>query len=822
MEIKKENTIMSIKVLHVVPIFVYVPRTFHLVYFSKPILEAEEPVEYSGLDKAKRTRATIIAVIFVLIVAAVIAVVVVIARDTEKPKPPFNVEALYSTEYRAKKPHFKWLSDTEYEYKTEEGKLMKMDLTSAKGHVINHVGQFLSNYSAYAYWWSSDQRYVLAAYDHKKIYRHSYFARYALYDVTTRITTLLDEAGQGVRLREMSWSPTGNKLAYVYNNDLYIKNSPTASGLRVTMNGNIDQIYNGAADWAYEEEILSTGNAKYWSPDATYLCYASFNDSHIIHAKWFTYEPDRNGYVAKLHSIPYPKPGTTLPKFTLNVAAISNNNISRIVTLQPPARITGDGNYYYTNVVWPNSNTIIVYWLNRLQNISSVTTCNPQTGDCTEISAASSTTSGGYVDFHYYRPLSSSDGSTLYTILPKAVADKGTFNHIAKIVISTNFRQFLTDGEWEVTSLYGLTLTNDMIYFQSTKQSSTTRHIYSATTSASPTVTCLTCNMFQSGTYSYFSATFSSQASFYFLRCLGPNIPSYYVVTTATSDKTLLENNTELATKLSEHELAERHIYQINSNGYKLNAIEYRPPLFDANKRYPVMLYVYGGPGSQTVKTSWSLGFPQYFSTTLQMVVIRVDPRGTGYRGNKFKFLTYRKIGLLESDDFLNVFRYLRQQSYVDPDKICMFGWSYGGYMTAMVTGRNQGLFKIGFSVAPVANWGFYDAIYSERFLATPSDNAAGYNQSAIVNNLQGFKNKTVSFFIAHGTSDDNVHYSNTAILVEALQNEVIPFRMQAYTNKDHSIRGGANKHLVLQMTDMITKSFGITVSSEGEDSQTE
>ncbi|EDV21157.1 uncharacterized protein TRIADDRAFT_60452 [Trichoplax adhaerens] len=749
---------------------------------------AEEPVEYSGLDKAKRTRATIIAVIFVLIVAAVIAVVVVIATciaaiirngDTEKPKPPFNVEALYSTEYRAKKPHFKWLSDTEYEYKTEEGKLMKMDLTSAKGHVINHVGQFLSNYSAYAYWWSSDQRYVLAAYDHKKIYRHSYFARYALYDVTTRITTLLDEAGQGVRLREMSWSPTGNKLAYVYNNDLYIKNSPTASGLRVTMNGKIDQIYNGAADWAYEEEILNTGNAKYWSPDATYLCYASFNDSHIIHAKWFTYEPDRNGYVAKLHSIPYPKPGTTLPKFTLNVAAISNNNISRIVTLQPPARITGDGNYYYTNVVWPNSNTIIVYWLNRLQNISSVTTCNPQTGDCTEISAASSTTSGGYVDFHYYRPLSSSDGSTLYTILPKAVADKGTFNHIAKIVIS-----LYNCGEVTI-SLFWVVIFKVL----SNRQQ--------------PDIFI--------GTYSYFSATFSSQASFYFLRCLGPNIPSYYVVTTATSDtflvstfavrqyckwvilETLLENNTELATKLSEHELAERHIYQINSNGYKLNAIEYRPPLFDANKRYPVMLYVYGGPGSQTVKTSWSLGFPQYFSTTLQMVVIRVDPRGTGYRGNRFKFLTYRKIGLLESDDFLNVFRYLRQQSYVDPDKICMFGWSYGGYMTAMVTGRNQGLFKIGFSVAPVANWGFY-----------------------------GFKNKTVSFFIAHGTSDDNVHYSNTAILVEALQNEVIPFRMQAYTNKDHSIRGGANKHLVLQMTDMITKSFGITVSSEGEDSQTE
>lgn len=604
----------------------------------------------------------------------------------------------------------------------------------------------------------------------QKRYRRSYVANYFIYDLSTKTITPLDTEHQPQTLA--TFSPDGTKIAYIHNNNIYVKDFSTNAVEAITNDGKMNHIINGTTDWVYEEEFAIT-KAFGWSPDSKTIAYLKFNERDVRDFT-MTYYKDLYPYP---YTFKYPKAGEDNSIVTLHLATVKTGKSTQVSL----------GDYeYIPRLNWSTEdNQLIVQTLNRHQNHLTYYAVTPDKKTWSALPFYEEK-DPAYVEI---------DDNLLFLPDGKSfirTSEQDGYNHIYNIGLDGKVKQ-LTKGEWDVIEVKGINADNNLLYFTSAKEGAPYKSLYTVDLKSTELNKLST----QKG---YNDATFSLGMKYYVQSWNNANTPSIFTLHTADGAVVdTLENNAILKDLLELYDFQPKQFIQVPGAETALNASILYPPDFDSTKSYPLYFHIYCGPGSNLVKDSYNGGDLPYHQLLAQSgyIVMTIDTRGTMYRGAKFKKATYLQLGKLETEDLIAVANYMKNKPYIDGERIGVMGWSYGGYMSSLAMTKGKGLFKMGIAVAPVTNWRYYDNIYTERFMRTPQENENGYDDNSPINFVSQLEG---NYFIIHGSGDDNVHLQNTMMMVDALTEANKPFDMFIYPNKNHGIYGGNTRNHLFQM----------------------
>jgi len=470
------------------------------------------------------------------------------------------------------------------------------------------------------------------------------------------------------------------------------------------------------------------------------------------------------------------------------------------------------GEHYLYTVSWASDDTVVCEWWNRAQNKVSFYQCNVHSKECSLVLHDES--KGGWMDW-WSKPFWYFDGLKKFARLePSNQGIDGDFKHVALYTENNNGgwdKQFLTSGTFDVLSIYAQNTEKNYLFYWASKGGQMYRHVFKLDLVTKKS-TCLSCDDY----CGYAAASFSADATLYRLNCYGPVVPYVQLKAVDSSFHTVLEANENLELLLKQFTLPKISYQTERVAGFDINIKRIVPPDFQENgsKRYPVLLYVYGGPGSGNVKDDFPFGdqrrdFHSYLANgdkdKPSFIIYYIDVRGTVGRGDDFRFPLYKKFGITEVDDTLEFISKMRKYPYVDDARVAIWGWSYGGFLTAKVVSSGKKLVQAGISVAPVTSFYFYDTIYTERYMGLPTedDNKANYDRGGVLHEAGNFSG--TNYFLIHGSADDNVHFTNAARLAKNLVEEEYDFRMHIYTDKAHSLRGThTRKHLYKMMRDWL------------------
>jgi len=613
------------------------------------------------------------------------------------------------------------------------------------------------------------------------IYRHSSKSVFYIWDTKTEKLELLSNGKQ--RLAE--FSPAGGKIAFVRENNIFIKDLSSDNEIQITRDGKINEIINGTCDWVYEEEFGFT-KGFYWSPDGNNIAFYHFDESKVKEYDLTFYGelyPEEYRYK-------YPKAGednSIVEIFVYNLE--SGKTVKMDIGTEP--------DQYIPRIKWSNDkNKLAIQRLNRLQNHLDILLADAVTGE-TEIIYQE--------DNDYYIDITDNltfiNGNKQFIIS----SERDGFNHIYLFNADGSLSRQLTSGNWDVTEVYGYDESQKRVFYQSAESSPLNRDLYYVNLKGKRKIISN-----QEGTN---SADFSKNFKYFISTYNSASTPPYIGVKTSEGKTVrVLEDNAAFAKRLDTYKLSKKEFFSISSPEFilpdssqvSLNAWRILPPDFDENKQYPVLVTIYGGPGSQEVRNSW--GYFNYFWYQMLaqngIIVVSVDNRGTGARGEVFKKMTYKELGKYETLDYIETAKYLANLPYVDKDRIGIFGWSYGGFMASNALFQGGDYFSTAIAVAPVTNWRYYDNIYTERFMVKPQDNADGYDNNSPINHVDKLKG---NYLLVHGSTDDNVHFQNTMDLITALVAADKQFDLMVYPNKNHGIYGGNTRyHLFTKMTDFL------------------
>ncbi len=631
---------------------------------------------------------------------------------------------------------------------------------------------------------SNDQNWLLLFNSKESIYRRSSKSFYYIYDIQNNLLKPLADSSLG-KQRLASFSPDNRKIAYVRNNNIYYTYLVDTLEIPVTSNGKINELINGATDWVYEEEF-SIHKGFFWSPDGSKIAYYVFDERDV---KQFEMEIYDNLYPSQ-YKFKYPKAGEDNSLIAVKVFDLDNLKTFDFDIGKNP-------DIYIPRIIWSKGNNeLIVFKMNRLQNKLELLSGefnnqnNPNSG--VNIKKIYSETSSTYIDIHDNTFFISKD-EFIWT------SEKNGFNHIYLVNYSNNTEKRLTSGKWDVTNVYGFSSKDQTIYFQAAKSSPTEREIYS-----------LNLNSNQLNEISKLKGTNDADFSTNFQYFINTHSDANHPFTFTLNNKNgeilkVLEENKNLNKKMKKFDLVEKTFFKIlNEDGLDLNAWIMKPKVLDTVKKHPLLMFVYGGPGINTVNNSWSWMNYFWFQYLVKkgFIVVSVDSRGTGYRGKEFKHSTYLQLGKLETEDQIFAAKKLGELNYIDENNIGIFGWSYGGYMSSLCISKGAEVFNSAIAVAPVTNWRFYDNIYTERFMRTPEENGDNYDVNSPINHVGKIKG---NYLLIHGTADDNVHFQNSMEMVNSLVKSNIEFDFFAYPNKNHGISGGYTRlHLYNKMTNFL------------------
>lgn len=688
---------------------------------------------------------------------------------------------------------------------------------------------------------SADMEYVLFTADTKKQWRHSSHANRFVHRLKDHSTFALQEPQDYPIMAYAKWSPVGHSIAFVSENDLYVvpakelessKPKPT----RVTFDGSA-VIFNGVPDWVYEEEVFSGDGALWWSPQADTIAYLRSNESAVEVYDLQIFNPTDDAFNINPYttSVPmrYPKPGTPNPLVTVHTFSLTrfersaaNGVAAAAAVAQAKSTLTWPDEFpeedrIITEVGWVGNDTLLVKEVDRPSRNGHVAVFagGKSVGEVTrKLGKGGEQGDDGWIDHgqNIVKLETRADGSGIDGYLD-IVPNADGFDHIALFApVTASKPVWVTEGEWEVTSIAGVDRERGVAYFVAANPS-IDRHVYAVTLPSSPSLVGYKPEMTpltDTGAPGYYDVSFSPAAGYYSLIYRGPNIPWQRLKSTSTDGDAaldvVLEDNAALNATLAEFHQPVEVRSTLRQGGHELNMATVLPPNLDPSgrKQYPLFINMYGGPGSQTVDNRWKVDWFTFLACEHKYVIARIDGRGTGFKGRALRNPVMDKLGHLEADDQAALARELIKRKYVDPSRAGLFGWSYGGYLTAKTLEAYPELFTAGISVAPVTDWRFYDTVYTERYMNTLDANAAGYANSS-VHNVSAFQGQ--DWLLAHGTGDDNVHYANMASLVDKLtQSRIRGWAMRVFTDSDHSIATrGANRELYQWMTDHLEQSWG-------------
>ncbi|KAI8805787.1 dipeptidyl peptidase IV N-terminal region-domain-containing protein [Cladochytrium replicatum] len=669
------------------------------------------------------------------------------------------------------------------------------------------------------------------------------------------------------------WSPVGHNLAWIRENDVHVTlNGETE--VQITTDGS-KNIINGMADWVYEgkrathaglfnsliilqyiqsiefvEEVFGTHEAMWFSPDGKRLAFLTFNDTLVEEFRLQYYMQSVRPYPNEV-LLKYPKPGTPNPTVVLHIANPSATDPSGLdlPVVFPPDDEFAPEDRLIVDVKWSGPTELLVKTMNRVQDEERVFVVRMDVGEdgheswISTLTRKRKSTDGAWIDRAEPRiiPPSAAVGRMAASYV-ELMEDANGYAHLAyfRSVNETKPTAWLTSGTWEVTEVVAVVPETAQIFFMSTEDGSVNRHLYSVQLDGSdkkrwtPTKdsSTLTFGVFPSlvanisstnmkhGEPGYYSASFSPHCKYYVLSYLGPELPFTVIEKTVTEDKPFsksLSSPLDLKDTAKERDFPKTALFTIkNDNGDDMNARIIVPADFDLSgqKKYPVLLNIYGGPGSQSVRNIFQIDFMTMLASQHGFISLIVDGRGTGFKGRKFRACVSEDLGKFESLDYVAAGKYMGTLPFVDKAKIGIWGWSYGGFQAAKVIETNSGVFSVGMSVAPVTSWRYYDTVYTERYMKTPAMNPGGYETSAITK-TDGFKK--AKFLLIHGLADDNVHFQNSASLVWLFTGDSVRnYRVQYFTDSDHSIyANGANGEVFSLLRRYIQESFGLDPGKE-------
>lgn len=631
----------------------------------------------------------------------------------------------------------------------------------------------LKSFSSYQL--SADETKMIIETSVQPIYRHSYTAENYIYFIKAKELKRLSNNGPQMNA---TFSPDGSKVAFVRDNNIYVVDLQTFEEIQVTSDGSYNNIINGAADWVYEEEFSLTTGLQ-WSPDSRKLAYYRFDESRV---KMFNMTMYERKLYPENYTFKYPKAGEENSVVTIHVYDL-NSKVTRQMDAGP------NTDQYIARIKWmPASDKLCMIRLNRLQNQLDILVSDITSG---KSDVAYTETNKYYIE---------EVGDDYLTITPDGkqfilTSERDGFKHIYLYDLQSKTNQQLTKGQYEVTSVYGYEPKSKTIFYQGYDQSPLRKAVFSIdmkgkTVKLSP----------NSGSN---NAVFTKNFKYFMI--YNSSITSPLTVTLYKlngKQVRVMEDNQKLKERLSQFDMPQKEFFTFKtSEGVELYGYMVKPLGFDASKKYPVMMYQYSGPGSQTVTDNFRIGWDEYLATQGYMVVC-VDGRGTGGRGEQFKKMTYGQLGYYESIDQIETAKYLQTLPYVDGARIGIWGWSYGGYMSSLCLFKGADVFRMAIAVAPVTNWRYYDSIYTERFMGLPQDNPLGYDNNSPINHVDKLKGK---FLLIHGTADDNVHFQNAVELIEKLVQAGKQFDVMIYPDKNHGIRGGnTTMHLYTLMSNYI------------------
>ena len=632
------------------------------------------------------------------------------------------------------------------------------------------------NEYVFDYRFNQDESKLLLATNPEFIYRRSYLANYYIYDIKTKQLTSVSK--DKVRLTE--FAPDGSKVAYVKDNNLFMLYLSDMQETQITTNGEFNKIINGTTDWVYEEEFAIT-KGFFWSPDSKKIAFYSFDESKV---KEYTI-PYYGSLYPVQYTYKYPKAGednSVVSVLVYDIEARQTHNID----LGPNKDI------YIPRLQWTLNNEVFVHKLNRHQNHYELFVANCNDYKLNKI-----------YDERNECYIEQVEDVTFLSDKKNFIlkSEKNGFMNLYKVNIYTKEIEPITTGQYDVADICYIDDKSGKIYFTAAQSEAYNRELL--VVDKNKKIKKL------SGKVGTYTADFSATGKYYISSFSDTDTPTIYTVNDNTGKAlVVLEDNKDLKAVLSNYGKERKEFGKFKtSSGQELNYWIIKPEKMESGKKYPLLFYVYGGPGSQEVLNSQSRASDYMWFRMLAQkgyVVACVDGRGTGMRGEKFKKCTYMELGKYETEDQIEAAKYFGSLPFIDKDRIGIFGWSYGGYMSSLCISKGADYYKAAIAVAPVTNWRYYDNVYTERFMRTPQENAEGYDTNSPINHVEKLKG---NYLLIHGTADDNVHYQNSMDLITALVKANKQFEHFAYPNKDHGIYGGNTRlHLYTLMTDFILR----------------